>query len=425
MRILHLSWEYPPQVFGGLGRHVHGLALAQAEAGHHVTVLTGAVGGAPGHDDVCGVHVVRVPDDPPAIPRDDLLASVLASGHAWARAGLREADAVKPDVLHAHDWMTCHAATALKQALRLPLVATLHATEAGRHQGWLPTALSRAVHTTEWWLTYEARRVLTCSAAMRAEATRLFDLPPDKVDVVPNAVDAQAWTSPPARAATARRSYLERSGRTPSAGPLVVYAGRLEWEKGVHTLVDAVPRLRRRFGGMRLVLAGRGTHEQQLRDQVRRLRQGTVVTFAGHLEAPDLAALMAAADVAVVPSLYEPFGMVALEVAAARTPLVVAATGGLLEIVEPGVTGLTFQPGDVAGLADAVATMLTDQVLARRTVRAAHQRVARDLQWTYVADRVAATYERAVEEEAALQAGLTSAVSRPLRAVVREGNLLA
>ena len=92
MRILHLSWEYPPQVFGGLGRHVHGLATAQADAGHDVTVLTGAARGAPVHDDVDGVHLLRVPADPPAVPQDDLLASVLAMGHAWARAGLREAD---------------------------------------------------------------------------------------------------------------------------------------------------------------------------------------------------------------------------------------------------------------------------------------------------------------------------------------------
>src|SRR5262245_31925290 len=169
MRILHLSWEYPPQVFGGLGRHVHGLATAQVDAGHEVTVLTSAVDGAPARDDVDGGHARPVPADPPTVPADDLLATVLATGHAWARAGLREADQVKPDVLHAHDWMTCHAATALKESLHLPLVATLHATEAGRHQGWLPTPFSRTVHTTEWWLTYEARRVLTCSEAMRRE----------------------------------------------------------------------------------------------------------------------------------------------------------------------------------------------------------------------------------------------------------------
>jgi len=426
MRILHLTWEYPPQVYGGLGRHVHGLATAQAEDGHDVTVLTTAVDGAPAHEDVAGVHVVRVAEDPPTVPRDELLAWVLAMGHAWTRAGLRSADQLKPDVLHAHDWMTCHAATALKEQLRLPLVATLHATEAGRHQGWLPTPLSRAVHTTEWWLTYEARRVLTCSDSMRWEVTRLFELPRDKVDVVPNGVDATAWECPPARVAAARRSYLTTAGReVPASGPLVVYAGRLEWEKGVHTLLDAVPRLRRRFPGLRVVLAGRGTYEDELRQQVRRLRQGAAVRFAGHLLGTDLAALLAAGDVVVVPSLYEPFGIVALEAAAARTPLAVAATGGLREVVEPGVTGATFAPGDVAGLADAVTALLTDQVLARRTARAAHRRVTRDLRWSDVADRVVATYERAIDEEEALQSGLAGSVTRPLRVEVRDGNLLA
>ena len=423
MRILHLSWEYPPQVYGGLGRHVHGLAQAQAAAGHDVTVLTSAADGADPQELVAGVRVLRVPADPPLVSSQDLLASVLAVGHAWVRAGLRTADEVAPEVLHAHDWMTCHAATALKEALDLPLVATLHATEAGRHQGWLPTELSRAVHTTEWWLTYEARRVLTCSESMRREVTRLFELPPDKVDVVPNGVEAGRWTVSAARAAAARRLYVPDDGRTGS--PLLVFAGRLEWEKGIHTLLDALPRLRRRFPGARLVLAGRGTYEPELRARVRRLRMSGAVAFAGFLPEPDLAALLAAADVVVVPSLYEPFGIVALEAAAARTPLVVAGTGGLREIVEPGVTGAAFTPGDVAGLVEAVASLLTDRVLAQRTVRAAHRRVAHDLLWSSIADRVVQTYERAVQEERSLQAGLARRVNRPLRVVLRDGNLLA
>ena len=89
MRILQLSWEYPPLVYGGLGRHVHALAEAQAAAGHDVTVLTQWVDGEAADSRVRGVRVVRVPQDPPAIVRDDLVAWVLAFGHALARAGLR------------------------------------------------------------------------------------------------------------------------------------------------------------------------------------------------------------------------------------------------------------------------------------------------------------------------------------------------
>jgi glycogen(starch) synthase len=123
---------------------------------------------------------------------------------------------------------------------------------------------------------------------------------------------------------------------------------------------------------------------------VRSLRLGRSVQLAGFLPDVDQAALLAAADCVVVPSLYEPFGMVALEAAAAGTPLVVADTGGLREIVEPGITGLAFAPGDADGLAQAVCSLASDHVLARRTARAAHRKVAWDLAWGPLGDRGAA-----------------------------------
>jgi glycogen(starch) synthase len=415
VRILQLSWEYPPLVYGGLGRHVHALAEAQAAAGHEVTVLTQHIEGAAYDEVVNGVRVVRVPYDPPLIPRDDLLAWVGGLNHPIARAGLRLADELRPQVVHAHDWLMCQAATTLKEALDLPLVATVHATEAGRHQGWLPGALSRAIHTTEWWLTFEARRVVTCSQHMRAEVVRLFDLPPDKVDVVPSGIDVSRWSVSAGRVQAARLRYA-------GAGPLIVFAGRLEWEKGVHTLLDALPRLRRRFPGIRLVVAGQGTHAAELRALAVRRRLGRSVTWAGFLGEDDLADLAAAADCAIVPSIYEPFGLVALEAAAAGTPLVVGDTGGLRELVEHGVTGLRFTPGDVGGLADAVTAVLADELLARRLVRAARTVLHRDYAWSGIAERTVAIYEQAAREEWALQAGLAARAERPLRVVVRDGN---
>lgn len=392
--MLHLSWEYPPLVYGGLGRHVHALAEAQAAAGHEVTVVTQQADGAPAEEKVGGVHVVRVPRDPPLIPQEDLLAWVLALNHALARGALAAAGTTRPDVVHAHDWVVCPAAVTLKHALALPLVATVHATEAGRHQGWLPGPLSRAIHTSEWWLTFEARRVITCSASMRDEVVRLFDLPPDKVDVVPNGIDPARWAVSAAAVAAARARYA-------GDGPLLVFSGRLEWEKGVHTLLDAVPRLRRRHPGLRLVLAGQGTMGEELRARARRLRLGRAAVFAGFLPTPELAALTAAADCVVVPSLYEPFGMVALEAAAVGSPLVVADVGGLHEVVEDGVTGLRFRPEDVAGLADAVSTVLRDRALARRLARRARTLVDREHDWTVLAGRTVEVYARAAREEQA------------------------
>lgn len=415
MRVLMLSWEYPPLLVGGLGRHVHALAEGMARAGHEVTVLTRHADGAGFDEVVGGVRVVRVAEDPPLFPFEtELLAWAMAFNHALTRAGLNVVADDPPDAVHAHDWLVAHAAATLKHHLRAPLVATVHATEAGRHQGWLPGPMNKAIHSVEWWLTYEARRVVSCSEYMRWEVTRLFDLPPDKMDVVPNGIRADGWRPDPARGAAIRARY----GGT---GPLLLFAGRLVYEKGVHDLLRAMPRLRRRYPGIRLVVAGAGPLDESLKQQARQLRLGRSVAFAGFVGDEELAALAAAAECVVVPSLYEPFGLVALEAAAVGTPVAAADVGGLRELVVQGQTGLRFPAGDVAGLADAVTALLSDQVLARRLGRAARARAAADYSWDQIADRTVEVYERAGREERALRAGMGRTLPR---LIVRDGNLL-
>jgi glycogen(starch) synthase len=417
VRVLHLSWEYPPLVYGGLGRHVHALAEAQAAAGHDVVVVTQHPGipGVALDERVNGVRVLRAPHDPPVVEMSDFLAWVVSLEHALVRPALALGRTWVPEVVHAHDWVVAHAAATLRQSFGVPVVATMHATEAGRHQGWLPSDLSRSIHTTEWWLTFEARRVITCSVSMRDEVTRLFELPPAKVDVVANGVDLALWRTTPRATAAARATYA-------GTGPLVLFSGRLEYEKGVHTLIDAMPALRRRFPGVRLVVVGKGGMADELQRQAVRKRLGKSVRFTGFLAEDELAALYAAADVAVVPSTYEPFGLVALEAAALGAPLVVASTGGLAEFVRERETGMLFPALDHARLADAVTEVLSDDVLARRIARAAKARLTRDHSWPGIAGQTVEIYARSVEEERTL---LASQAARPeLRMVVRDGNLL-
>jgi glycogen(starch) synthase len=416
MRVLHLSWEYPPVVYGGLGRHVHALAEAQVAAGHDVVVVTQHAGEGVATDRrVNGVRVVSAPYDAPRFSEHEVLAWVRGLNHAFAKAALDLGHEWRPEVVHAHDWMVADAGATLRAGFGVPLVATVHATEAGRHQGWLPSELSKQIHHTEWWLTFEARRVIACSQHMRWEVTRLFELPTDKVDVVPNGIDLAAWTARRGDAAAARR-------RLAPEGPMVLMVGRLEWEKGAHTLLEAMPRLRRRFPGLRLVLVGDGSQRSELEALARSKRVSRSVTFTGWLSDVDVRAVTAAADVSVVPSVYEPFGLVALEAAALGTALVVAATGGLIEFVDDGVTGLRVPPLDPAALADAVTTVLDDDLLARRLVRNARTRLVRDHTWHSVAERTTSVYEQAVAEERTLRA---SQRTRPrLRAVLRDGNLL-
>ncbi|WP_030491006.1 glycosyltransferase family 4 protein [Micromonospora chokoriensis] len=399
-RILMLSWEYPPVLVGGLGRHVHALSVALAAAGHEVTV------------------VLRAPEDPVTFPlaTDSLLAWTMAFNHTLTRTALRATQAGSYDVIHAHDWLVAHTAMTLRDHLDIPLVSTIHATEAGRHQGWLPEEMNRTIHGVEQWLSSESGRVIVCSGYMRDEVNALFGVPVGRVDVVANGVEPHRWRVP-ARAVAAARARFAGDGK------LITFAGRLVYEKGVQHLIAALPRLRERHPGLRAVIAGDGPYRAELEAEVHRRGLGGMVSMPGFLGGTDLPALMAASDCFAVPSIYEPFGMVALEGAAAGAPLAVAATGGLAEIVEPGVTGMTFRPHDPDGLTDAVHALLSDADHSRTMARRARRMVHDQYGWSAIAQRTAASYAAAIHHDAEFTAQRMSQ-GRVVPALP-EGNLLA
>ncbi|WP_406069370.1 glycosyltransferase family 4 protein [Micromonospora sp. NBC_01638] len=421
-RILMLSWEYPPVLVGGLGRHVHALSVALAAAGHEITVVTRHSDGAPLEEYADGVRILRAPEDPVTFPlaTDSLLAWTMAFNHTLTRTALRATQASSYDVIHAHDWLVAHTAMTLRDHLDIPLVSTIHATEAGRHQGWLPEEMNRTIHGVEQWLSSESGRVIVCSGYMRDEVSALFGVPGGRVDVVANGVEPHRWRVPAQAVAAARARFA-------GDGPLVTFAGRLVYEKGVQHLLAALPRLRERHPGLRAVIAGDGPYRAELEAEVHRRGLGGMVAMPGFLGGTDLPALMAASDCFAVPSIYEPFGMVALEGAAAGAPLAVAATGGLAEIVEPGVTGMTFRPHDPDGLTDAVDALLSDPNHARVMARHARRMVHDQYGWSAIAQRTAASYAAAIATDAAFTAQRAEQRMSQGRALpaLTEGNLLA
>lgn len=400
MRILMLSWEYPPIVIGGLGRHVHMLARHLAEQGHEVVVLCRHEAGTDAlthptertvHE---GVRVVRVAEDPTHLVFEkDLVAWTLAMGHAMIRSGLALLGGWRPDVVHAHDWLVTHPAIALAEHAGVPLVATMHATEAGRHSGWLSQALNQQIHSVEWWLANRADAMITCSVAMRAEVAHLFEVDPEDISVIHNGIEPRSWRVPAEAVRQARKRH------SPRGEPLILFFGRLEWEKGVHDLIAALPRIRRTHPGTRLVVAGRGRQAAPLVSLARKQRVLRSVDFVGHLADQELVACLAAADAVVLPSRYEPFGIVALEAAAAGAPLVSSTTGGLAEVVVDGETGLSFTPGDIDGLASCVRAVLDDPAAAERRARRAKARLAADFNWHTIASATVEAYRSAVRRE--------------------------
>jgi glycogen(starch) synthase len=387
VRVLLISWEYPPVVVGGLGRHVGALATHLAGAGHDVVVLTRQPTGTdavthPTTDRVVdGVRVVRVAEDPPHLEfTSDLVAWTLGLGHALVRAALPLLREWRPDVVHAHDWLVAHAAITVRDLAGVPLVATVHATEAGRHGGWLSAPLNRQVHSVEWWLANAADALVTCSHAMRDEVAGLFDVDPDGITVLHNGIDPSGWTAP---------AHDPVRGR-----PTLVTFGRLEWEKGIQDVIAALPAIRRAHPGTRLAVAGTGSHAAWLAQRARAARVRRAVTMLGHVDGAALVALLARASAVVLPSRYEPFGIVALEAAAVGAPLVASRAGGLGEVVLDGVTGLSFDPGDVAGCAAAVVAALDDPDAAARRADTARARLGTDFAWPTIAADTAALYAR-------------------------------
>jgi glycogen(starch) synthase len=396
MRVLMLTWEYPPVVVGGLSRHVHALARHLARHRHEVVVLCRHTAGTdaathPTSDRmVDGVRIIRVAEDPMHLTFErDLVAWTLAMGHAMVRAAADLVRSWQPDVVHAHDWLVTHPAIAIAESARVPLVGTIHATEAGRHSGWLSYPLNQQVHSVEWWLANRADAVITCSQAMRTEVAHLFEVEAGDITVIHNGIEERSWQVPTDEVAHARETY------SPSGAPLLLYFGRLEWEKGVQDLLAALPRIRRRRPGTRLVIAGKGRHSGELIEQAKKLRIRRAVNFVGHLSDRELRAVLAAADAVVLPSRYEPFGIVALEAAAAMAPLVASTAGGLGEVVINGETGLAFTPGDVDALGCAVETVLDDKSAAARRASAAQARLSADFDWSRIAEATASVYRRA------------------------------
>lgn len=376
-----LSWEYPPLVVGGIATHVEGLATALARAGHEVVVVSLAHPDEPADHVVEGVRVLRADTALPWLPEHNPVARMASANHQLAQCAAR-LGGWRPDVVHAHDWTVAWAADTLKALFAVPMVATVHATERGRHGGHVPMGVPGEINSVEWWLTYQAREVIACSRFMVREVIDGFDLPPDKVHLVPNGVDVAKWRTEPLPAGTERE-------------PLVVAWGRIQYEKGFQVLASAMGSLRHRVPGVRCVIAGRGTYLPELQTHLDMEGVGDLVHLAGFVPDDELRELLRRAACVVIPSLYEPFGIVALEGMAAGAPTVVARTGGLAEIVDGSGAGLLFEPGNPHDLADRVADVLHQPLLADELRHNAAALLQRTYTWDAIADATVSVYHRA------------------------------
>ena len=272
MKILMLTWEYPPRVVGGISRVVHDLSRTLIKDGHEVTVVTYKEGDAPDFEDDKGVKVYRVRNY--MINSNNFIEWIMQMNfNMISKANEIIAKEGKFDVIHAHDWLVAYTAKTLKDSYNIPIVATIHATEAGRNSG-IHNETQRYINDTEWMLTYEASEVIVNSNYMKGELQRLFGLPYEKINVIPNGVNMNLFNG-------IERDYSFRRKFAMDNEKIILFMGRLVYEKGIQYLISAMPKILNGYHDTKLVICGKGGMMDELKAQVNALRNITKSIFCG------------------------------------------------------------------------------------------------------------------------------------------------
>jgi len=391
LNVMMFSWEFPPRVIGGISPHVYNLSRSLAKNGVKVHVVTCDFPGAPTQEEIDGVTVYRV--DSYKNPSPDFASWVyLMNLNMQREAASIAAKLPEPiDVFHAHDWLVATAGIGLKHIFRKPLLVTMHSTEIGRRDG-LHTPTEHMIHETEAWLTYEAWRVVCCSDYMVQHVKWAFGLPSDKLAMVPNGVNPRVYDAFDSEDLTSFRLKYALPNEK-----IVLYVGRLVYEKGIHVLVNAVPKVLAKVNA-KFVIVGSGYMQEQLTTIVKSMGLEHKVLFTGFVDEENLMRLQKVADVSIVPSLFEPFGIVALEAMAAKSPVVVSDTGGLSEIVRHDATGVKVYPNNTDSLAWGILKVLTDPNYAQTLRENAYRTIMEKYDWDKIAQQTVLLYESVLSE---------------------------
>jgi glycosyltransferase involved in cell wall biosynthesis len=391
LRVMMLSWEYPPRVIGGISPHVYSLSRSLVDVGVKVYVVTCDFPGAPAHETIDGVEVYRIDSYKTPSPDFATWVYLMNLNMQTEAAALAASLPGKIDIFHAHDWLVATAGIGLKHVFRKPLLVTMHSTEVGRRDG-THTATEKMIHETEAWLTYEAWKVICCSDYMVQHVKWAFGLPDNKLVMVPNGVNPRVYETISSQSSES----LRREFALPEE-KLILFVGRLVYEKGAHVLINAIPKVLEKVNA-KFVIVGSGYMKDQLYNIVKSMGLEHKVLFTGFLEEEKLLRLQTCADVSVVPSLFEPFGIVALEAMAARSPVVVSDTGGLSEIVEHDSTGVKVYPNNTESLAWGIIRVLSDDKFRNQISHNGYEKIKQKYDWGKIALETREIYESVLGE---------------------------
>lgn len=383
MRIALLSWESMHSIaVGGVAAHVSDLAGALARKGHDVHLFTRMAQEGKTYEFIDGVHyhfcgfelnshfITEIENMCGAL-KDAVLATEDFGGAF--------------DIVHAHDWLTAYAMLWVKDARQRKTIFTMHSTEYGRCGNNFAGGESERVRHIEWLGTYHSDRVISVSNILKNELNWMYSLPSDKVQVIYNGINCEGfdgWID----SVAVRRMY-----EINPHDPILLYAGRMVYQKGPDVLMEAIPKILKENRNTKFVFVGDGGMREQVENMAHHYGVSSATRFVGHAKGWRLIDLFKTADMVCVPSRNEPFGIVILEAWAAGKPVVASVNGGPSEFVWHDVNGFKVQ-AEPDSIEWGVNSMLGDQDHALWMGRNGRLSAESMFSWDHIADETLMTY---------------------------------
>ncbi|WP_335869371.1 glycosyltransferase [Bacillus sp. 2205SS5-2] len=374
--VLILSWEFPPNIVGGLSRHVYSLAKTLSRRGVKVVVLTSHSAETKAYEEMDGIDVYRTG---PLHPLEGNFIN-------WVKdlnvSMLRKVDDIinrhSINIVHAHDWLVGHAALTMKRFYQIPLITTIHATEHGRNAG-IYTEMQQYIHNEESELIQNSNQVIVCSDYMKDEVEQLFLLGKTTISIIPNGIHLGEVE----KTNGTRFDYLEQKR-------FVFSVGRVVREKGFETLIDVASSLQ---DDLTIIVAGKGPLLDTYRNIVAERGLNEKIQFIGFITDEERNQLLNTCEIAIFPSLYEPFGIVALEAMAAKKPVIASKIGGLKGIIQHEFSGLLFSPGVAEELLLMINQLNASPILQDKIGQQGFQVAKKLFGWERIADQTKQVYE--------------------------------
>lgn len=417
MKMAVLVYEYPPKIVGGLGTYAAEITRKFVLLDHDVTIFTmnDETGGLPTRELWRGIEIHRpididVSDSLPDVVAEDvkkwgrgikLFSKLLVYNYLSASKLVNELvrkEEFKYNIVVAHDWLSVMAGIAIKRELGLPLVFHVHSTEKGRTLG----NGSDVVSNIEYRGAQIADMIITVSYMMKNELVRL-GFPPEKIKVCYNGVDPEKYN--PEKVSQEKIKELRNRYGIQDNESMVLFIGRLVGVKGADNLIAAMPHVLEKVPNVKLVIVGLGGMRSYLEALVEKSKLQDSVKFCFEfVPEQERIAHYAACDVSVFPSLYEPFGIVALEAMSMQKPVVVGATdaSGMKEIVVPNgpdQCGFHINPNDPADIAWGIVNAVQDSQRKVQLGQNGRKIVLQKFTWDVSAKRTIEFYKELIEQK--------------------------